>query len=70
MDWFESYHYEVSGLTLVKGLTTRRGDQFVKISKFQQYNMTLNPIRSDCDPSGWRDSHGAFVVLEFDGHSC
>jgi hypothetical protein len=54
----------MSDLTLVKGFKIRHDDQFISIRDMENSSITLNSTRS-CDPAGWSDSSGAFVVLEF-----
>jgi hypothetical protein len=63
--YFHHEHMEMSGLVLVKGLKLRHNDQFIEISDIENTPITLNKVRSDCDPTGWSSSSGAFVALEF-----
>ena len=62
--YFEQEHMHMSGLTLVKGFKIRHDDQFVSVCEMENAPITLNKTRT-CDPVGWSDSSGAFVVLEF-----
>ena len=62
--YFETEHMHVSGLTLVKGFKLRHDDQFISVRDLENSSFTLNKTRS-CDPAGWSNSAGAFVVLEF-----